>query len=141
MIQAHGDIREDQPELPDWAIPDNTTSAGIEIQSQSSGNDYRPSQRMCTPQLLHLDLDLKPLWFNGGLVKNKFLDRREWQFESFASYLIEPRDVREPGAWVLGDGNMCCLTTDHHLKGDLTAAEKELLNEMIKQARSVGIAH
>ncbi|KUI73433.1 Putative alpha-1,3-mannosyltransferase MNN14 [Cytospora mali] len=136
VIQAHADIQYDQPELPPWATPDNTTEAGIE--SQASG--ALPSQRMCAPQLLHLDVDNTPLWFNGGLVMNKFLDRREWKFESFASYLIEPRDVREPGAWVLGEGNMCCLTTDNHLRGDLTVAEKELLNEMIKQAKKVGIA-
>lgn len=49
--------------------------------------------------------------------------------------------MREPGAWVLGEGNICCLTTDHHLRGDLTATEMELLVEMIEKARKVGIAH
>lgn len=143
VAQVHADIQDDQPELPDWATPDNTTEAGLELQASSAGGGapFLPSHRMCSPQLLHLDLEGKPLWFNGGLVRNKFLDRHEWEFETFTSYLIEPRDVREPGAWVLGEGNICCLTTDHHLRGDLTAAERELLGEMIKQARKAGIAH
>lgn len=139
IIQAHADIREDQPELAPWAIPDNTTEAGLEL--QASGVGFLPSPRMCSPQLLHLGVDNKPLWFNGGLVMNKFLDRHDWKFEPFESYLIEPKDIREPGAWILGDGNICCLTTDNHLKGDLTAEEKELIGEMIKQARKAGIAH
>ncbi|ROW10524.1 hypothetical protein VMCG_02137 [Cytospora schulzeri] len=142
VIQAHADIQEGQPELPSWATPDNTTEAGMELQAAGGGGGApMPSQRMCSPQLLHLDLEGKPLWFNGGLVRNKFLDRRDWTFEVFESYLIEPRDVREPGAWVLGEGNICCLTTDYRLKGDLTAAHRELLGEMIKHARKAGIAH
>ncbi|KAF3765259.1 family 71 glycosyltransferase [Cryphonectria parasitica EP155] len=99
-----------------------------------------PKPKICSPQLLHLDTQGKPLWFNGGLVRNKFLDRREWKFGSWDSFLIEPRDIREPGAWFLGDANMCCLTTDHHLKGELSTQEKDLLADMVKQARKIGIA-
>ncbi|KAK7739009.1 hypothetical protein SLS53_005905 [Cytospora paraplurivora] len=136
VVQRHADITDVQPELPAWATPDNSTDAGLE--AAAAGRP--PSLRMCAPQLLHLDLEGRPLWFNGGLVHNKFLDRREWRFEVFESYLIEPRDVREPGAWVLEDGNMCCLTTDNHLRGELTVEQKELLSEIVEQARKVGVA-
>lgn len=100
-----------------------------------------PKPKICSPQLLHLDLNGKPLWFNGGLVRNKFLDRREWKFGSWDTYLIEPRDIREPGAWFLGDANMCCLTSDHHLQGELSPTEKGLLDAMVAQAKKVGIAN
>lgn len=100
-----------------------------------------PKPKICSPQLLHLDLNGKPLWFNGGLVRNKFLDRREWKFGTWDTFLIEPREIREPGAWFLGDANMCCLTTDSHLKGALSAQEKDLLDAMITQAKKVGIAN
>lgn len=136
MIQRHADITDAQPALPGWATPDNSTASGRE----AAAAGQPPSLRMCAPQLLHLDLEGRPLWFNGGLVHNKFLDRREWRFEAFESYLAEPRDVREPGAWVLGDGNMCCLTTDAHLRGDLTPEERGLLGEIVEQARKVGVA-
>ncbi|KAJ0123197.1 lpha-mannosyltransferase [Diaporthe amygdali] len=135
---------EDKPDLSQWAAPENMTDPEAENELDPSAAVPsavpQPSRKMCAPQLLHLDLDGKPFWFNGGLVMNKFLDRRQWKFGTFESYLIEPHDIREPGAWILGDGNMCCLTTDHHLYGILTPAEKDLLEEMITVARKNGIA-
>ncbi|KAL2416804.1 hypothetical protein ABEF95_005143 [Exophiala dermatitidis] len=98
------------------------------------------SYTMCAPQLLHLDLDGKPLWFNGWLLDNKFADKKQKKFGKFEHYLIEPRDVRDPGAWQLEESNMCCLTTDPHLKREFTAEEKAILDMMIKQAREVGIS-
>lgn len=95
------------------------------------------SYTMCSPQLVHLDLDSRPLWFNGWLLTNKFADKKQKKFARFESYLIEPRDVREPGAWQLEESNMCCLTTDNHLKRDFTEDEKEVLNMMVEQAREV----
>lgn len=134
----------DKPELPQWDAPENSTDPELDPELDPSAPTPTPvplpSRKMCAPQLLHLDLDGKPFWFNGGLVMNKFLERRQWKFGTFDSYLIEPRDIREPGAWILGDGNMCCLTTDHHLYGVLTAAEKDLIDEMIVQARKMGVA-
>lgn len=110
----------------------------------NSGNDTDPQglpkHKICSPQLLHLDVNGKPMWFNGGLVRNKFLDWRDWKFGAWDTYLIEPREIREPGAWFLGEANMCCLTTDNHLKGDLTERERALLDSMVAQARKVGIA-
>lgn len=73
-------------------------------------------------------------------MRNKFLDRREWKFGTWDTYLIEPREIREPGAWFLGEANMCCLTTDNHLKGDLSVKDRALLDSMVAQARKVGIA-
>ncbi|KIV87284.1 hypothetical protein PV11_02839 [Exophiala sideris] len=97
------------------------------------------SYTICAPQLLHLDLDGKPLWFNGWLQDNKFADKKRRKFGKFEHYLIEPRDIREPGAWQLEESNMCCLTTDPELKMDFSKDERALLESMIKQARDVGM--
>ena len=149
VMKTREEMEAEKSKLPHWAIPDNSTDPefdpefdpeGIIPASPADPSAPLPSRRMCAPQLLHLDLEGKPFWFNGGLVMNKFLERRQWTFGTFESYLIEPRDVREPGAWILGDGNMCCLTTDNHLYGVLTPAEKELVDEMVAQARRMGIA-
>lgn len=154
VMKTREEMEQEKAKLPHWAILDNSTDSEFdpELYPEFDAEDEisppaatpspgpLPSRRMCSPQLLHLDLEGKPFWFNGGLVRNKFLERRQWKFGTFDSYLIEPRDVREPGAWILGEGNMCCLTTDNHLYGLLTAAEKELIDEMIAQARSMGIA-
>lgn len=98
------------------------------------------TEKICSPQLLHLDLEGRPLWFNGGLVRNKFLDRREWKFGEWDTYLVEPREIREPGAWFLGEANMCCLTSDRHLRHELSAQDRALMDDMVEQARKVGIA-
>jgi len=95
---------------------------------------------ICAPQLLHLDLEGKPLWFNGWLLDNKFADKKQKKFGKFEHYLIEPRDIRDPGAWQLEESNMCCLTTDAPLKRDFSPEEKSILAMMIQQAKDVGVA-
>lgn len=137
MLRLNGkrDVESLEDLLNDESLDVNATEA---TDTELSGV---PKPKICSPQLLHLDIQGKPLWFNGGLVRNKFLDKREWKFGTWDSYLVEPRDIREPGAWFLGEANMCCLTTDHHLKGDLSAQEKALLDAMVKQAKQVGIAN
>ncbi|KIX04411.1 uncharacterized protein Z518_05279 [Rhinocladiella mackenziei CBS 650.93] len=112
----------------------------VEAEEEDPGNTGPSSYTICSPQLLHLDLEGKPLWFNGWLLDNKFADRKQKKFGKFETYLIEPRDIREPGAWQLEESNMCCLTTDPPLKRDFTPEEREILDMMIQQAREVGIA-
>ncbi|RMZ84737.1 hypothetical protein DV737_g984, partial [Chaetothyriales sp. CBS 132003] len=89
-------------------------------------------------QLLHLDTDGKPLWFNGWLLDNKFAEKKQKKFGLFVHYLIEPREVRDPVAWQLEESNMCCLTTDPDKKFDFSDAEKKLLQDMMTKAREVG---
>ena len=95
---------------------------------------------ICAPQLLHLDVTGKPLWFNGWLLANKFADKKQKRFGRFEHYLIEPKDIRDPGAWQLEESNMCCLTTDAELKRDFSAEEREILAMMVAQAKDVGVA-
>jgi Tfp pilus assembly protein FimV len=96
------------------------------------------SYTLCSPQLLHLDVDDTPLWFNGWLLDNKFADKRQKKFGSFKHYLIEPREVREPGAWQLHENNECCLTTDAEKMHKFGEREVKLLERMMAKAREVG---
>lgn len=93
---------------------------------------------ICSPQLLHLDTAGKPLWFNGWLLSNKFADKKQKVFGKYDHYLIEPRDVREPGAWQLHESNECCLTTDADKKFDFSDTEKALIRDMKIKAKEVG---
>lgn len=120
--------------------PTADANATDEADLPGGGAEGRSTEKICSPQLLHLDLEGRPLWFNGGLVRNKFLDRREWRFGEWDTYLVEPREIREPGAWFLGEANMCCLTSDRHLRHELSAQHRALMDEMVAQARKVGIA-
>ena len=93
---------------------------------------------ICSPQLLHLDVEGKPFWFNGWLLDNKFVDKKQKKFGKFEHYLIEPHEIREPGAWQLEDSNMCCLTTDTNKKFDFSESERLILADMMKKAKEVG---
>jgi hypothetical protein len=79
---------------------------------------------LCAPQLLHLDINGRPLWFNGGLSNNKFSKQKT--FSHFEVYMKEPREIQEPGAWEIGKNNRCCLTTDEVFK--FTKGEKCVLS-------------
>lgn len=100
--------------------------------------DTPSSYTLCSPQLLHLSLDGTPLWFNGWLLDNKFADKHKKKFGTFVHYLIEPREVREPGAWQLHENNECCLTTDADKMRVFSKQERGVLERMMKRAREVG---
>ena len=118
VIEEEEEEEEDPPLLFEPETPDNYS--------------------ICAPQLLHLDTEGKPYWFNGWLLDNKFADKKQKKFGKFDHYLIEPQEVREPGAWQLEESNMCCLTTDTDKKFDFSAAEKQILADMMKKAKEVG---
>lgn len=113
-----------------------------EVEEEEEHSESPPSDpdhyTICAPQLLHLDASGKPLWFNGWLLSNKFADRKQKTFGKYEHYLIEPRDVREPGAWQLHEHNECCLTTDTDKKFDFSEAEKQLIRDMMTKAKEVG---
>lgn len=104
---------------------------------KASGKDRvtRPIGKytMCAPQLLHLDINGRPLWFDGGLSNNKFSKQKT--FSRFEVYMKELREIQEPGAWEIGKDNICCLTTDKVFK--FTRAEKGVLEMIIGMAKTV----
>lgn len=97
----------------------------------------RDNYTICAPQLLHLDLDGKPLWFNGWILDNKFVDKTQKHFGDFESYVVEPHGWEGPDAWQLQHDNQCCLTTYPRLKFDFSKREKETLSMIIRRAAEV----
>jgi alpha 1,3-mannosyltransferase len=126
--EGEGPPPEGQPEEEEWE----------EIEEPEPDEHAPDHYTICAPQLLHLDTSGKPLWFNGWLLSNKFADKKQKRFGRFDHYLIEPRDVRDPGAWQLHENNECCLTTDPDKKFDFSDSERQLLAEMMAQAKEVG---
>ncbi|KAM3472269.1 hypothetical protein MY5147_005397 [Beauveria neobassiana] len=82
---------------------------------------------VCAPQLLHLAVDGSPLWFNGGLLENKFVDKKEWEFGNFREFVTEPEKASTT-TWKLLGANKACLTGEaglkHSLTGDIEGSEK-----------------
>ncbi len=135
--------RKQQPEGKEGSAGERSSQeGGAEEEEEQKQEITQPSSpehyTICSPQLLHLDTSGKPLWFNGWLLSNKFADKKQKVFGKYDHYLIEPRDVREPGAWQLHENNECCLTTDADKKFDFSDAEKGLIRDMMKKAKEVG---
>lgn len=111
----------------------------LEQQQAAHEEESKPDNyTICAPQLLHLDVQGKPLWFNGWILANKFADRGKKTFAEFNHYLVEPRDVREPGAWQLAESNMCCLTTDPDKTFEFDAKERATIDMILARAKEIG---
>lgn len=92
---------------------------------------------MCSPQMLHLGANGTPLWFNGGLLQNKFANKKEWRFASFSHFLVEPEPGSAVATWSMLGGNNACLTTNESLKHSLSKAEIVTIQEMINHTKKV----
>jgi len=101
---------------------------------QTASNNFT----ICAPQLLHLDTDGRPLWFNGWLLDNKFADKKKRTPAVFEAYLMEPAEAagERDDAWQLQDNNICCLTSDRLFT--FSEAEKETLEMISGMAKEVG---
>lgn len=105
-----------------------------EVDNQEHGNFT-----ICASQLLHLDTEGRPLWFNGWLLKDKFAENSKKRFTSFEGFLREPSKMREPSSWELGESNVCCLTVEPERKYEFTSKENEILNMIIGRAAEMGM--
>lgn len=107
------------------------------LEAQTLISAHPQNYTICAPQLLHLDLSGKPLWFNGWILDNKFADKSHQQFANFESYVVEPHGWEGDDAWQLQQDNQCCLTTHARLKFSFAESEQETLNMVIQRAREV----
>lgn len=89
---------------------------------------------ICAPQLLHLGVDGEPLWFNGGLVQNKFAPMNEWEFGTWREFIVEPEGVSTT-SWTMLTGNRACLTGGEGLRFPFSRNDSESLDMMQKHAR------
>lgn len=97
---------------------------------------YPQNYTVCSPQLLHYDIDGKPLWLNGWLSADKFAHANELDANAFQVHIKEP-NVKDKGVepWQLKENNNCCLTADSVEK--VTMGDKEILEMLIDIAKKV----
>jgi alpha 1,3-mannosyltransferase len=65
---------------------------------------------LCSPQLLHIGLDGRPLWFNGWIQDNK--KQADSDVTRFEFFMSEKRKDKDWAEWIIGGDNMCCLKGD-----------------------------
>ncbi|KAF9892063.1 hypothetical protein FE257_002469 [Aspergillus nanangensis] len=131
----------DQEEKDGGATAETTdTTAVVEKESVSAvvadGPDEPSNYTICAPQLLHLDRQGKPFWFNGWLLPNKFAAHKHQAPANFEAYIQESREILEPGAWQLHENNICCLTSDHF--NLFSETERDVLDMIIDTGKRSG---
>ncbi|KGO42892.1 Alpha-mannosyltransferase [Penicillium expansum] len=89
---------------------------------------------ICAPQLLHLDRDKRPLWFNGWLYENKYAGSKR-VLGNFEMFMEEPGESLDRAPWQLEESNLCCLSNS--VAKDFTKQEAEWLGVLIDMARTV----
>jgi alpha 1,3-mannosyltransferase len=123
-------------EKPQKAVGSDPDAPELEDEPPEDPDAYE----MCAPQLLHLDVEGKPLWFNGWIMDNKFAEKGKRNFAVFETYLVEPRDMREPTAWQLKENNLCCLTSDKDKHIKFSVEDKATLDGIVEHAKNIGMA-
>jgi alpha 1,3-mannosyltransferase len=89
-----------------------------------------------SPQLLHLDLNDRPLWFNGWILDDKFEDNKHVNVSTWDVYLSEIKETREAAEWRIGGHNMATLKSNK--AWEFTEKEKEVLKMIVDTARENG---
>ncbi|KAF2148663.1 glycosyltransferase family 71 protein [Myriangium duriaei CBS 260.36] len=108
----------------------DSTQARLDTTSESNVN-----YTICAPQLLHLDREGRPLWFNGWILDNKF-DQDHPRLSTFESFMKERKEGKKEADWRLEENNLCCLQSDKIYS--FTQAEKQALNNIVAIAKDVG---
>jgi hypothetical protein len=150
QIESRARKKNSDQEVPSWNLdrirPPSDLPSDTESNDTSTSSPpievFSPSPEpqnytICAPQLLHLDIDHRPLWFNGWILSNKFAEKKAKVGGRFELYLKEPTDGRrDPDPWQLGKNNEACLTADE--KYTLTKEEVDTLDMIVKIAKEVG---
>ncbi|KAJ5513598.1 hypothetical protein N7463_003150 [Penicillium fimorum] len=95
---------------------------------------HESDSTICAPQLLHLDRENRPLWFNGWLFENKFASGKRI-IGKFDMFMEEPSRPLVPEAWELKEHNLCCLSNS--TPREFTEQETEWLGELVEMANAV----
>jgi alpha 1,3-mannosyltransferase len=118
--------------------PESSTGTGNGVISTKEGRKMTHGHEyditICAPQLLHLDHEKRPLWFNGWLYENKYAESKR-TIGSFEMFMEEPSASLDPAAWQLEESNICCLSNS--VAKEFTEQETEWLGLLIGMARMI----
>ncbi|CRG85976.1 hypothetical protein PISL3812_02979 [Talaromyces islandicus] len=93
--------------------------------------------RFCSYQMLHMDRDQSPLWYNGWISdqKKSILTKKNlWQFEH---YMVEAKETNGKNPWTWAANYKGCLNGRELVR--LTHSEKEIFNRAIQAAVDFGL--
>jgi alpha 1,3-mannosyltransferase len=100
---------------------------------------FKSGGEICGIQLLHLNLEGRPLWFNGGIAENKNHDDHLTNFQKFHGFISEPKEATSTSitpwdGWEeRDDGSIMCLHDDTFTP--LSRKEQEIIDMTTDIAR------
>ncbi len=95
--------------------PSGPSPMGIATRNQP------PMYELCSVQILHVDLDGRPFWFNGGLFKNKNIGNDD--------LIVVKEFMTGPGNWSSNhlDGYYACMSLSTNKTPLVSFNEEEML--------------
>ena len=90
-----------------------------------------------SPQLLHLDRNGRPLWWNGWILDDKYLDDKSSKVSKLDVYMSEVQETGEPTDWVVHAHNMATLRSDQ--AHAFSEGERGVLDMIVQVARDNGV--
>lgn len=91
---------------------------------------------MCSVQMLHVDSNQKPLWFNAGLRKNKKSESKE--YVNLTHYIPAGVRMEEQPKWrYMKRGLFCTDTKSERVKSMEGAGLTQLVENITVEARKV----
>ncbi|KAF1345864.1 putative alpha-1,3-mannosyltransferase [Delphinella strobiligena] len=131
-----GTVSEDQAYT--YTPPGSSESQGGDESEQNQTDDSHMHilYTIYAPQLLHLDLEGRPLWWNGWLLDDKYVADDTIKVTKFNVFMDERKETGEYPEWACGDHNMCRLRSNQ--AREFTEKERETLNMIVQVARENG---
>lgn len=95
--------------------------------------DKQEEQQNCSPQLLHIDRNGSPLWFNGWVSTDKFTAHTK--FAKFDAFIVQPPELgreTKTSVWEIQNNNVVCLRGDTFKM--FNDEEKKILDLLVDMA-------
>ncbi|GAB7354226.1 hypothetical protein MBLNU459_g4768t3 [Dothideomycetes sp. NU459] len=108
----------------------------IYAENEAEGKEIHTLYTVNSPQLLHLDLDGRPIWWNGWIVDDKYEDKMAGAVSKMEVFLSEEKTTGEFPEWAVGGHNMATLKSDQMF--EFTEDELDVWNMIVDVARENG---
>ena len=122
------------------AVPEGKSSEGTGTKKDDSlakrDDQVHELYTVSSPQLLHLDLKNRPLWFSGWILDDKYDENKHVNVSTWDVYLSEVKETHEAAEWRIGGHNMATLKSNKAY--EFTQKEKDVLKMIVETARENG---
>lgn len=108
-------------------------------EEESEGKEIHTLYTCNSPQLLHLDLDGRPIWWNGWILDDKYEDQKSVPVSKIEVFLSEEKTTGEAPEWAIGGRNMATLKSDQaYTFTDEEMAVWDMIVEVAQQNGALG---